>query len=205
MNGKTSTAFKGRNQGPYLLRLAGKNAASRLGALPPLLGTAIHVEWAPALHAVRGHVRSGGERGTEVHAASFLRERRIVFDDVLRRDAGELSRILVHEIFHFAWVRLSNDFRQSWRQLLTGEFARGARGELGWSAESRKSAIRSSAAVTSARAWSEYSCESFCDTAAWIYAANGEHEEFTLAQRFREIRRMWFLCMESHHAGMIRI
>jgi hypothetical protein len=165
----------------------------------------IRVEWAPAPRALRGRLLTGGGHGTEVHASSFIRERRIVFDEALRHDAGELSRILVHEIFHFAWVRLSNGARQSWRQILCYEFARGARGELGWSSESRKAAIRSNACLTPERVWNEYSCESFCDTAAWIYAGAGEHEEFTLARRFREIRRAWFRSMESHRAGGIRI
>lgn len=154
---------------------------------------------------MRGRLRGGGERGTEVHAASFVRERRMVFDQALRLDPGELSRILVHELFHFTWVRLSNASRQSWRQLLVQEFARRGRGELGWSAESRKCAIRSAGAVTSGSAWNEYSCESFCDTAAWIYASAGDHEEFTLARRYREIRRAWFQAMERHHSGTIRI
>lgn len=179
--------------------------ATRLSSLPPLPGAPIRVEWAPAPRAAGGRLLTGGGHGDEVHAASFIRERRIVFDEALRHDAGELSRILVHEIFHFAWVRLSNGARQSWRQLLGCEFTRGARGELGWSSESRKSAIRSSASVTPDRVWSEYSCESFCDTAAWIYTAGGEHEEFTLARRFSEIRRAWFRSMESHRAGGIRI
>jgi hypothetical protein len=163
------------------------------------------VEWAPGLRAVRGRLHVGGERGKEVHAASFIRERRIVFDETLRLEPGELSRILVHELFHFAWVRLSNGARQSWRQLLLHEFAGRARGELGWSAESRKCAAQSSVAGLSGSAWSDYSCESFCDTAAWVYASAGEHDEFTLARRFREIRRGWFRAMESHRAGTIRI
>jgi hypothetical protein len=163
------------------------------------------VEWAPGLRAARGRLQLGGERGQEVHAASFIRERRIVFDAGLRHDAREMSRILVHELFHFAWVRLSNESRQSWLQLLAGESARRARGELGWSAESRKCAFQSSGAVTSVRAWNEYACESFCDTAAWLYAPASEHEEFTLAPRFREIRRAWFRTMESRRADGIRI
>jgi hypothetical protein len=163
------------------------------------------VEWAPGLRAARGRLRVGGERGQEVHAASFIRERRIVFDAGLRHDAREMSRILVHELFHFAWVRLSNEFRQSWGQLLARESAWRARGELGWSAESRKCASRSPGAVTSGRAWNEYACESFCDTAAWLFAPASEHEEFTLAPRFREIRRAWFRTMESHRADGIRI
>jgi hypothetical protein len=150
-------------------------------------------------------LRTGEGHGKEVHAACFVRERRIVLDEALRQESGEMTRILIHEIFHFAWVRLPNSTRQSWRQLLTREFARGARGELGWSSGCRKTAIRSPGAVTSDRVWSEYSCESFCDTAAWIYAEAGEHEEFTLARRFCDIRRTWFRWLQSHQDGGIRI
>ena len=199
------TEFNDRDQTSRLLRLCGFDAARRLRSMPPLLGTPIRVEWAPAPRAFRGRLRSGGGQGKEVHAASFIRERRIVFDEALRHDAGELSRILVHELFHFAWVRLSNDSRRSWRQLLTHEFSRGARGELGWSSEVRKSAIRSSDSVPPDRVWNEYSCESFCDTAAWIYTSGREHDEFTLARRFREIRRAWFHSMGSHLSGGMRI
>jgi hypothetical protein len=200
-----SPEAEARDQTPRLLKRCGEDVAGRLRSLPPLPGLPIRVEWAPALRTVRGLLLTGGGRGKEVHAASFVRERRIVFDEALRHDAGELSRILVHEVFHFAWVRLSNGARQSWRQLLRCEFARSACGELGWSSECRKSAIRSSTGVTPDRVWSEYACESFCDTAAWIYAGAGEHEEFTLARRFRETRRSWFRSMESHRAAGIRI
>jgi hypothetical protein len=205
VNRKSSPEFEGRDQTPRLLRLCGEDVARRASSLPPLPGQPIRVEWAPAPRALRGRLLTGGGHGEEVHAASFIRERRIVLDEALRHDAGELSRILVHEIFHFAWVRLSNDSRRSWRQLLSYEFSRGARGELGWSSESRKSALCASAGVTPDRAWSEYSCESFCDTAAWIYTAIGQHEEFTLALRFREIRRAWFRSLESHLGGGLRI
>lgn len=205
MDRNSSQRLEDRDQAAHLLRFAGEKAAGRLRPLPPLLGAPIHLGWAPALRAVRGRLRTGGGRGKEVHAASFIRERRIVFDEALRNDPDEMSRILIHEIFHFAWVRFSNGTRESWRHLLAREFAQGARGELGWSAESRKSAIRSSATVTAERAWSEYSCESFCDTAAWTYSVAGAHEEATLARRFREIRRAWFHSMESHRAGGIRI
>ena len=147
----------------------------------------------------------GGERGLEVHAASFVRERRMVFDETLRTDHQEAGRILVHELFHFAWVRLSNSARQSWKQLLLHEFSQGARGEVGWSAESRKGAIQRSGTVTSGGTWSEYACESFCDTAAWIYAEAGKHREFTLAARFRRTRLDWFRELEGHRSGSIRI
>ncbi len=187
------------------MRFAGKDAAACLRPLPPLPGAAIELGWETALRAVRGSLRFGGGRGKEVHAASFIRERRIIFDQALRLDPGELSRILIHEIFHFAWVRFSNGTRAAWRNLLRDELAQGARGELGWSAESRKAAIRASATVTAGRAWSEYSCESLCDTAAWHYSVGGTHEEVTLARRFRERRSAWFRWIESDYAGGIRI
>jgi len=165
----------------------------------------LRVEWAPGLRVAHGRLRTGDERGTEVHAASFLRERRIVLDEALRRDPAEMGRILIHELFHFAWIRLSNATRASWRELLARELTRHARGELGWSAESRKGAVQAAWPRPAVRAWRDYSCESFCDTAAWIHASAGEHDEYTLARRCREIRRAWFQTMESHRAGALRI
>ena len=52
----------------------------------------------------------------------------------------------------------------------------------------RKQALRG----TSGRRWREYLCESFCDTAAWLYSGLPSHEEFTLAPRFRRPRARWF-------------
>jgi hypothetical protein len=40
--------------------------------------------------------------------------------------------------------------------------------------------------------WREYCCESFCDTAAWLYSGVQVHSEFTLAGRYRHRRRVWF-------------
>lgn len=114
-----------------------------------------------------------------------------MLDSDLRRHPKELSRILVHEVFHFAWVRLSNLARTSYEEMIQREFAAGARGELGWSAEWRKESMRDRAAQTGVR-WREYLCESFCDTAAWIYSGIEEHDEFTLAARFRARRAQWF-------------
>jgi hypothetical protein len=48
------------------------------------------------------------------------------------------------------------------------------------------------------RAWRDYVCESFCDTAAWLYSGVRRHPEFTLAPRFRERRAAWF---EAAFAG----
>jgi hypothetical protein len=127
----------------------------------------------------------------------------MVFDTELRRSPSELSRILVHEVFHFAWVRLSNQARRSWETLLQAEMERRAHGELGWSAEWRKRVLRKRGGDAPGRVWSEYACESFCDTAAWLYAGAGGHAEFTLAPRWRRARQAWFEALaRQHHEGL---
>lgn len=105
---------------------------------------------------------------------------------------GEFERILVHEIFHFAWVRLSNRTRRSWADVLAAEFAARARGELGWSSEWRKNKLTRADVRGRKPAWRRYTCESFCDTAAWLYARAPRHEEYTLAAAPRRTRRRWF-------------
>jgi hypothetical protein len=126
--------------------------------------------------------------GQEVHAATFIRQRRIVLDRALLAKRSELRRILIHELFHFAWVRLNNDDRHGYEAAIRAEIAERARGELGWSAEMRKKAL----GEHTGRGWREYLCESFCDTAAWLYSGVKSHEEFTLASRFRGRRAAWF-------------
>ena len=88
------------------------------------------------------------------------------------RRPPELARILTHELFHFAWVRLSNQSRRSYEALVRNEWKRRTRGELGWSAESRKAALFQGSRIAARRGkyWREYLCESFCDTAAWLYS-----------------------------------
>jgi hypothetical protein len=137
--------------------------------------------------AWKGKLFSGGSRGSAVHAGSFLRERRIVLDSGLR--GRERQRILLHELFHFAWIRLSNARRASWTSLIERELAAGARGELGWSAEWRKQALDSH---LSPRFRRDYLAESFCDSAAWRYGSLASHDEFTLTQRWRVKRSAWF-------------
>ncbi|HWQ54861.1 MAG TPA: hypothetical protein VN442_14335 [Bryobacteraceae bacterium] len=141
-------------------------------------------------------VRQLRDRRGEVHGGAFLRERRIAFDAELRRQPRELARIFVHELFHFAWVRLGNPRRRSWEELLAVEFARAARGELGWSAEWRKRELDARDRIARTLRWREYCCESFCDTAAWLFAEY-DHPEFTLAPRHREDRKCWFV-----HSGV---
>jgi hypothetical protein len=136
--------------------------------------------------------RELADRRGPVHAGAFIRERRIVFDADLATDPHEFARIFVHEIFHFAWLRLGNSRRWSYEGLLREEMSGRARGELGWSAEWRKRALASRDPSHRTRRWREYVCESFCDTAAWMFSGVAAHSEYTLAGRFRKRRRQWF-------------
>jgi hypothetical protein len=158
---------------------------------PKLDGRPIRVRLAPDLRAHGGRLISGGSRGTEVHAGSFLRQREIVLGSELPGLPAEFARIFLHEVFHFVWLRAGNRLRRSWETLLEGELRRHARGELGWSADGRKRQLRPGDRAARSRRWRDYVCESFCDSAAWLLAGARAHEEFTLARRFREGRRVW--------------
>ena len=150
--------------------------------LPKMTGCPITLEIRRGLRDRRGSVLAG----------AFLRERRIVFDADLMSDPGEFARVFTHEIYHFVWLRLGNSRRGGYEELLLEELAAGARGELGWSAEWRKKALAPVDARRRTRRWREYVCESFCDTAAWLYSGVATHVEYTLAARFRQRRRRWF-------------
>ena len=125
-------------------------------------------------------------------AATSIPRRLIRLDAEVLVRRGDFERILVHEIFHFAWVRLPNASRWNWERLLARESARRARGELGWSAEWRKSKLRPADQRRRTPAWRRYACESFCDTAAWMFAGLRAHGEFTLPAPDRRTRRAWF-------------
>ena len=125
-------------------------------------------------------------------AATSIPTRTILLDRLVLARPGEFERILVHELFHFAWVRLGNPRRRDWERVLEAEFALHAPGELGWSAEWRKKKVRVSVIRKRTAAWRRYACESFCDSAAWMFAELERHDEFTLPARFRRIRRQWF-------------
>jgi hypothetical protein len=152
-----------------------------MGNLPPASGNPIRIRF----------VRDLSAHGP-VHAGSLLRQRRMLFETSLAGDDAEFRRIFVHELFHFVWLRLGNPRRRSYERLLAREIGAGARGELGWSAEWRKLALGRSDRRLRTRRWREYCCESFCDSAAWLWADAGRHPEFTLAARFRATRRDWF-------------
>jgi hypothetical protein len=149
-----------------------------LRRLPPISGAPVRIQSAHAL---------GGRRGA-VHAGTFVRERRMAFDC----SRSEFPRIFVHELFHFIWVRLGNPSRRSYERVVEGEWQAYARGELGWSAEWRKRALAAGDIQSRSRRWREYCCESFCDTAAWLYSGVRRHREFTLAGACRTRRRVWF-------------
>jgi hypothetical protein len=146
--------------------------------LPPLSGRPIRVE---VRRSLGPHL-----------AATHIPRRRILLDAGLLAQPGEFERILVHEIFHFAWVRLSNQTRRSWEGVLAAELAARARGELGWSSEWRKNKLTRAGILRRTPAWRRYICESFCDTAAWLCAGLRRHGEYTLSARPRRIRRRWF-------------
>jgi hypothetical protein len=165
-----------------------KVAISRLASLE---GRMVRVRFLPALTADRRHLYSNGPRGQPVFAGSFIRKREIILDQELERQPRELARILVHELFHFAWVRLGNSARRSYEDLLRLEWKQRARGELGWSAELRKIALLQSSLARNPL-WRDYLCESFCDTAAWLYSGVRRHPEYTLAARHRHRRAEWF-------------
>ena len=125
-------------------------------------------------------------------AATSIPKRTIRLDREVLARPGDFERILIHEVFHFAWVRLGNPTRRSWELVLEAELIRGASGELGWSAEWRKRKLRPSAARLRSPAWRRYVCESFCDSAAWMFAGLSDHDEFTLRPRYRRRRQAWF-------------
>ncbi len=155
-----------------------RRANALAARLPELCGRPIRLQSIPGLQ----------DRHGPVHAASFLRERRIAFDCA----PAEFPRIVVHELFHFVWARAGNPARWSFEDLLLAECRSGARGDLGWSAEWRKAELRPRDLRRRSRRWREYCCESFCDTAAWLYSGVNRHAEFTLPQRCRKRRQAWF-------------
>lgn len=162
-----------------------------LAAALPLAGAPIRISLAPELHICRGRLRSGPGPGTAVHAASFIRARKMVLEPELCGQPDELARIFTHELFHFAWPRLGNPRRRRWEQLLLEERREHARGETGWSSEWRKEALAGRKLNVHSRLWREYLAESFCDSGARCYSGVESHPEFTLAPRFLLRRRRW--------------
>jgi hypothetical protein len=126
------------------------------------------------------------------HAATSIPRRLILLDAGVLEKLGEFERILIHELFHFVWVRLSNARRRDWEVQVGAEYDARIRGELGWSAEWRKEKLSRSDVRLRTPQWRRYVCESFCDTAAWFYGGLNRHEEFTLEISARRARWGWF-------------
>ena len=124
-------------------------------------------------------------------AATSIPRRLILLDAAVFARRGDFERILIHELFHFAWVRLSNQQRRAWEEILMREFRARAAGELGWSAEWRKDTLTREDARGRTPRWRRYACESFCDTAAWLFSGIRRHDEFTLPGPLRRLRAQW--------------
>jgi hypothetical protein len=103
-----------------------------------------------------------------------------------------LRLIVLHELFHFVWARLGNRRRQEFAEVLDRELQGRARGELGESSEVQKERFLRSGSSRNSPAWRDYVCESFCDTAAWLYSGRRRNSECRLAVRWRDRRECWF-------------
>lgn len=161
--------------------------------LPELRGRrSIHVSFRPHLTAYRGKLLSKSPHGDAVYAGSFLRKRKIVLDEVMLRTPRVLERIFVHEVFHFVWSKLGAKLRASYEALVASEIADGVVGELGWSAESMKLELARTDIRQRTRRWKDYICESFCDTAGWLFGSARQYSEMTLGRAERDTRRRWF-------------
>jgi len=167
--------------------------------LPQLRGKQIYVSYRPGLTAWRGQLLSRKQKGDAVYAGSFLRKRRIVLEQQMVKTPRVLERIFVHEVFHFVWSRLSAKLRESYSDMVRAEIAAGVQGELGWSAESMKLKLSAEDIGIENRRWKDYICESFCDTAGWMYGSASRYAEMTLEDKeIREARRQW---MREHIHG----
>jgi hypothetical protein len=178
-------------------RLKSKSAdvlSSLLAGLPFRIGSPVTVSIRPRLASHRGKLLSGSaHKGTPVHAASFVRERRIVLESELIGDEQLLRLILTHELLHFVWPRLGNPTRAGFASLVCAELRAGARGELGESAAVGKERLGPLAtSERNLRRWRHYLCEAFCDTGAFLYAGVRAGEHFTLAPRWIARRKAWF-------------
>jgi hypothetical protein len=150
------------------------------------------------LTAHRGKLLWGAGPGTPVEAASFLLEREIVLETRLLRQPRRLRFILTHELFHFVWRRLGNPLRREFEALLRREQSHRARGALGESSALKKDRLAGDAAERNSRAWRDYVCESFCDTAAWLYSGKRPAAAATLSHRWSAQRARWFTAAFSN-------
>ena len=157
-----------------------------------MFGNPIRFELRPGLTAYRGKLLSGTGMGTPVHAAAFIRKRVVVLETDLFLQTDRLRLILIHEMFHFVWVRLSNGQRRTFADLLLDERRGRARGEMGESADVKKRLIQEKLPFDgSSRLWRDYVCESFCDSAAVFFSGVRDRQHCTLAERWAKRRYQW--------------
>jgi len=159
--------------------------------LPEFRGRPIRIDVRPVLLVSGGRLVHSGARGAPVHAASDILGRRILLEEELYGRAGELARVLTHELFHFVWARMRNACRWSYEAVLEREIRLRGKGELGWPAEEKKQRLERRDVEDRTRRWRDYVCESFCDTAAW-YFTGGSDGETLLKPRFQAWRAAWF-------------
>lgn len=176
-----------------LFRFQGEAPEGVFERMPPLRAPRpIHVSYRPHLTAYRGNLLSKSPKGDAVYAGCFLRKRKIILDEQMLRTPRVLERIFVHEVFHFVWSKLGSKLRASFEDLLYEEARNGVVGELGWSAESMKLQLANSDMENGTRRWKDYACESFCDTAGWLFGRARQYSEMTLGCEERDARRRWF-------------
>lgn len=177
-------------------------AASVLADLPPLVGAPLHLDIQPGLTSSGGRLFSNQpHRGHAVYAASFIRKREIVLEEELPTEGGLLPAILLHELFHFAWVRAGNEVRRNYEALLREELTGGARAEIGESSEVSKGRLHGQENPSN---WKHYVCESFCDTAAWHFSPKSSGP-IRLAARWRRKRAAWFREWAARIDGGVRL
>lgn len=170
--------------------------------LPPLVGKPLRLEIRPTLTACGGKLLTKQpNRGHAVFAASFIKRREIVVEEELLTESKALRGILMHELFHFVWVRAGNEVRRNYAVLLSEELVRGARGELGESSEVSKSKLSGPGHGTQ---WKHYVCESFCDTAAWYFSGN-RNGTAHLGRGWRKGRADWFDHWTSRLGAGVRL
>lgn len=159
--------------------------------LPTLAGRRIRLSVRPMLTAHRGKLLSRSSSGTPVYAGSLLEKRQITLDSCLLRTPNVLARIFVHEIFHFVWWRAGNRLRWEFEELIKAEWTSKVQGELGWSSESLKLNMSRADVRQRTPRWRLYLCESFCDTAGYLFGSSRPTVEITLDPLARAVRRRW--------------
>lgn len=164
-------------------------------SIPPFClwfeGKPIEVSYLDAPRSRRGKLVDGGEHGFALDGCSFIRERRIVLASYLRDKKAEHDRVLLHELFHFVWVRLGNPARREYERIIRAEYQAGVGGELGWPSLEAKTRLRTGPKDRNDPLWRDYLCESFCDSAAWLMLERPRSNNVTLPPRSRQPRVRW--------------